>query len=1788
MNSTRLVRGTLWLLAILVLTVMAVPSPDGRAAESDTAGMSSEVVVPQTGPVSAPARRRPEFDALASIAPDKALSAQVAASAGNLLRYGAPFHADERFGVPTFLWASQDGSEAGLARARALAGGVSQQGGALRPEDAARGHLDVYSELYGLSPDDVIKATVVDVHDLGRGPIIVQLRQSIDGIEVFRERVSIVMDRSLNLVGISGSITGAAKAKGASAPTSPIGSLEAVALAYSDLSGKEIQAGDVSSLGARDGGFEELDVLPGFKGELGAATQPARAKPVWFHDLGGLEAAWYVEVDSANAIGSDLYAYVIAAADGRILFRHDLTEYDAAALNQFTYRVWAAQPNDPSNPTLPFDGPQGNAFGPHPTGTLDGTQPPGTVATNDVSLVSSPYASDAWLPIGSTETVGNNTDAYSDISGADGYTPATGDFRANVTAPGEFLHTYDAATPGALESRKAALVQMFYNVNFWHDWYYASGFTESAGNAQSSNYGRGGLEGDSFRSEGHDQAGRNNANMSTPADGGRPRMQMFLFDGIAERHLYATANASTTDYPAGVPSGWGINPASAYDLTADAVWVTDGVGSAAYPPATTTTSTIHDGCNYTPGSGGTVDPAWAPVTGKIAFIDRGGPAAPSCGFSDKGFNATRAGAIAVIIASTTTHGAPSPITMGATAGSGITTIPALQLSTPHGDAIRSFLIAGTPVSIHITRAASIDRDGTLDTQIMAHEWGHYISNRLVANSSGLTTNMARGMGEGWADFHAMLLTVKEEDAAVAGNDQYQGVYGTAVWVTTGGTNGPVPNQGVYFGIRRMPYSTDMTKNSMTYRNIQDNSPVPVGVPFSFWPAPGTTAVNNGNSEVHNTGEVWASMLWECYVALLRDTTGASPRLTFAEARERMKDYLVAGYKLTPPQPTFIESRDAVLAAAYAGGDTRDYNLFLAAFARRGIGFGAISPDRYSATNNGVTESFAVAPNLVFTSASIVDNAVTCDNDGNLDTGETGTLTVRLRNDTEQVLTATSATVTAIGPNAANVSFPAGGGIALSSTNPLETAIGTIPIALATGLTGEQQVDLRIDFMDSALVSLGTQSVNFSRRGNIDEVVGQSFTDNVEPNLATGFTQVILAPPAGGQNIPVGWFRGEISAYDHNYKAADLNGVSDIALVSPVLNIGTGPLSVSFRHRYSFEFSGATLFDGGVVEVSSDAGSNWVDITTLPGVIVTGQGYATAALAGGSPLGRRRAFAAISPGYPAFVTTTYNLGTQFAGLLATTTTGFVVRFRIGTDSNGRADGWEIDDITVAGSATRPFRSLLSNKCNAAVSPGQPNRRPTAAIGTQAAVQERTLVTLTGATSADLDGDTLQYFWAQLSGTSAAITQDANSPTMSFTAPDVPTAGGSVVMTLTVSDGTAFSTTVTRTVAITSVDRPPVASAGPDQTLDERTLGTLDGSGSSDPDGDPLTYAWIQTAGPAAPLFGANTVSPLFGVPEVGPAGATLTFQVTVTALGVPRTDTVNVSVQNVNQAPQASAGPDQAVGERTLATLNGSGSVDPDGDPLTYAWIQTGGPAVSLSGANSASPFFIVPEVGPAGATLTFQLTVTATGGNSSDTVNVTAQNVNRAPTASAGASQSLNEGTLAQLPGSANDVDGDPLTYIWTQLSPASPVVTLSNPGTLQPTFTAPEVASDTPFVFQLEVSDGIAPPVTSTTTVTVLDAPPVCVAPDEEIYITMVTLDMNGNPVLHYQDANQPSDVTGYNIYRSSNPIGPWTMIASDVVDMDEATPDKQYVDSTADVGEIFYYKIAAYNNVCSLEGPF
>lgn len=210
--------------------------------------------------------------------------------------------------------------------------------------------------------------------------------------------------------------------------------------------------------------------------------------------------------------------------------------------------------------------------------------------------------------------------------------------------------------------------------------------------------------------------------------------------------------------------------------------------------------------------------------------------------------------------------------------------------------------------------------------------------------------------------------------------------------------------------------------------------------------------------------------------------------------------------------------------------------------------------------------------------------------------------------------------------------------------------------------------------------------------------------------------------------------------------------------------------------------------------------------------------------------------------------------------------------------------------------------------------------------------------------------------------------------------------------------------------------PVADAGDDQTVDEGTQVTLDGSASSDSDGTIVSYVWIQTDGPTVALSEPAAAMPTFIAPDVD-ADSVLTFELMVTdddaADSAP--DSVNVTVQNVvppppeNVPPSANAGDDQAVAEGDAVTLDGSASTDPDSgpSPLTYSWVQTAGPSVILSDATAPMPTFTAPEVGSGGEILTFELTVSDGAATDTDTVTVQVNDVSPPPSSTSDAIRAL-------------------------------------------------------------------------------------------------------------------------------------------------------------------------------------
>ena len=144
-----------------------------------------------------------------------------------------------------------------------------------------------------------------------------------------------------------------------------------------------------------------------------------------------------------------------------------------------------------------------------------------------VNAPADPGASPAgWLGLGTT-TTGNNVDAYLDRDAND-----LPDVNGRPTGPGQI---FDFAWDGTVEpttvvNQNLSVTNLFYLTNLIHDRLYSYGFTESAGNFQTDNFGRGGLANDPLNAEAQDGGGADNANFATPDDGLRPRMQMYLWD----------------------------------------------------------------------------------------------------------------------------------------------------------------------------------------------------------------------------------------------------------------------------------------------------------------------------------------------------------------------------------------------------------------------------------------------------------------------------------------------------------------------------------------------------------------------------------------------------------------------------------------------------------------------------------------------------------------------------------------------------------------------------------------------------------------------------------------------------------------------------------------------------------------------------------------------------------------------------------------------------------------------------------------------------------------------------------------------------------------------------------------------------------------------------------------------------------------------------------------------------------------------------------------------------------
>jgi len=334
------------------------------------------------------------------------------------------------------------------------------------------------------------------------------------------------------------------------------------------------------------------------------------------------------------------------------------------------------------------------------------------------------------------------------------------------------------------------------------------------------------------------------------------------------------------------------------------------------------------------------------------------------------------------------------------------------------------------------------------------------------------------------------------------------------------------------------------------------------------------------------------------------------------------------------------------------------------------------------------------PQLELVSAQLSDDRRSCDSDGVLDNGETGRLTVTLKNQGPNNVNHVTLTLTSSNPH---VSFPDGNVLNFRPVQKFDESTDSIRVAL-NGAVGVEWTHLGISIAASELGLPSGLGVVSTQLLNYDEQPAASATESVE---ATNTNWSVVGDATTSPNINA-WQRRNVvvsppNPPNHVWWGPDNNGQTDgektdlpdqQSLVSPTLHVGSGPLILSFQHRFAFE---AGNWDGGVVEISTDGGTNWSHF---------GDGFAgfyngTTNAVTAAPIGTLRpAFVLRSAGWPNFVPVTLNVGTAYANQ------DVRIRFRVGADDSTGAPGWDIDNITLSGITDTPFAALVGETaaCN----------------------------------------------------------------------------------------------------------------------------------------------------------------------------------------------------------------------------------------------------------------------------------------------------------------------------------------------------------------------------------------------------------------------------------------------------------------------------------------------------------
>lgn len=515
------------------------------------------------------------------------------------------------------------------------------------------------------------------------------------------------------------------------------------------------------------------------------------------------------------------------------------------------------------------------------------------------------------------------------------------------------------------------------------------------------------------------------------------------------------------------------------------------------------------------------------------MIDRG-----SCSFAEKVLGAQLGGAAGVIVINNVDG---APIVMGGTdAPANAIIIPAVMISKSDGDYLKGLIRGGAVIfgSLKQDNPPAPKRDGDLDNGVIAHEYGHGISNRLTGGRNALLPLGGDEQGgEGWSDFIGLHMITRTNDLQPATAAHPNGVLPTKGI----GTYVSYQNINTGGGIRPTPYSLDMNVNGTMFKDIAKGGEITVP---------------------HGVGYIWCTMLYEM-MQLFIDQYGfndniynpANPDVTGAPAagsggNNIAMRLVIEGMKIQPTSPTFEQQRNAILRADTLLYGARHGCIIWKAFAKRGLGFSARSGSNALGDEiQGFDMPQSCAPNQVRLNVT-VQAPERVDNNSLLN------YTIVVRNPG-----ATAATNIIV-----EDSIPAG--TTFMGASDGGTLVGNKVVwnlaSLAAGNNKELQLQLSVNLPQAS------EQLFFDNHESTTQ-----FTADAKPNT----WQLVARDAYSGTKT---WYAREVEDATHNVTLTQL----------PQVAIPAQGAKLSFYHKFNTEKN----FDGGVIEISNNNGVSW---TYLP-------------------------------------------------------------------------------------------------------------------------------------------------------------------------------------------------------------------------------------------------------------------------------------------------------------------------------------------------------------------------------------------------------------------------------------------------------------------------------------------------------------------------------------------------------------------------------------------------------------